>query len=314
MQENINQVISFENNMPVESNAYYSVNNVSGVLHPAGDDNALVYEVISSNNQSTYDKPRSGYSIALMRKGYIVAIAITCAAAEFAANKNEFIAIIKSLSPVKYAKSNTNAASSLPKLPADAVCPFLPVCDGYTYSYTKQDPYLKSTLTHTTAYEKAEDKIVKGKRFRGFKITSTNPEDNNRNVFYNYENGMLIMHTEQTNYLGGLNGMFTTVIELKTDLQEGGNWTDNVIMEGGSKVIKNTILEKDVSVVIGGKSYEFVTIVERKINATTIEGRNVESVQKVYYAKGIGKIKIEDGYAGGDVFETVMTSHSIPGQ
>ena len=43
------------------------------------------------------------------------------------------------------------------------------------------------------------------------------------------------------------------------------------------------------------------------------EGIPVVSVPiKVYYAKGIGKIKTEEGYAGGDVFENVMTSYSFP--
>lgn len=309
----------------------YKVTDLSARTPPLIKDfkNAIALELIAR------EKAESGYLVQLVKDDVVVSIYILSSYQEFPGNKPEMLNILRSISAIKNQKTLPTAANvkSNAKLPAGIVSEFLPICNGYSYTYTEYDPIL-GKVTHTKSYEKAPGKMVNGKQFKGFLIRCTNPFLDGRYEYYNFENGILRVHKEnegfstssfeeynifnpaerRTSYETRLEGKntFTTSVVLKTNAPEGSSWSEKTVDAGYTSTSKYTILEKGVTVKAGDKSYTNVTIVGQQINATIVTtGTQVSMNIKTYFAKGIGLIKTEIQKGSENTTQSVMETFAF---
>lgn len=95
-----------------------------------------------------------------------------------------------------------------------------------------------------------------------------------------------VWETEKTG-----SGKYLSFTELKNG-GEGTEWTDRQVVNSNPVTISSEVVETGLSLTVRGKNYSPVIHVERTV---TIEylGEEMElNTQDIYYAKGVGKIKV----------------------
>ena len=111
-------------------------------------------------------------------------------------------------------------------------------------------------------------------------------------------------------------GKYLNFIELKAG-NIGTEWTDIQVVNDNLVYIHSKITETDLSLMVQGKSYSPVMHVERSVTIKFQGENKLLNTQDIYYAKGVGKIKvIEKGndLLMGTAFTTTqeLVSYNLP--
>ncbi len=266
----------------------------------------------------------------------------------------KYIADFKSfLGSLKYGFQNENKPNiSNTKSPSAAVndagnsCSYFPVVNGMKFTYMRKDMTGEHTVVES--YTVAKDKTLKsGKVIKGYKINTTVANRNNTIIYYYCEDGSVKMYSEMPAYNTYIkeyeedysilpsdynkpdykktpiwetekygSGKYLSFTELK-DGGEGTEWTDRQVVNNNPVTISSEITETALSLSVRGKTYSPVLHVERTVTINYL-GEDMElNTQDIYYAKGVGKIKVvEKGkdLLMGNSFTTTqeLVSYNIP--
>lgn len=267
----------------------------------------------------------------------------------FANYDEEFKSLLASLNYV-YAPDNKTAPSkpttALPEKNSGSSCSYFPVVNGMKFTYLRNDMTGEHTIAES--YTAVKDKTLKsGKVIKGYKINTTVANRNNTIIYYYCEDGSVKMYSEMPAYNTYIkeyvedysilpsdynkpdykktpvwetektgSGKYLSFTELKNG-GEGTEWTDRQVVNSNPVTISSEVVETGLSLTVRGKNYSPVIHVERTV---TIEylGEEMElNTQDIYYAKGVGKIKVvEKGkdLLMGNSFTTTqeLVSYNIP--
>lgn len=270
--------------------------------------------------------------------------------------ETEFLSILKSIKKPGNASivpqtststMQTNAGNQRSGNTSDN-CNYFPVVNGMKLTYKRNDMTGEHSIVES--YTVVKDKTLKsGKVIKGYKINTTVENRNNTIVYYYCDNGSMKMYSEMPAYNtfikeyeedysvlpSDYNKPFykkTPIWETEkygsgkyisfTELKDGGagtEWTDRQVVNSNPVTINSEIVETGLSLTVQGKKYSPVIHVERTVTINYL-GEDMElNTQDIYYAKGVGKIKvIEEGndLLMGNSFTTTqeLVSHNLPAQ
>ncbi|MEP7372392.1 MAG: hypothetical protein ABI675_03315 [Chitinophagaceae bacterium] len=216
------------------------------------------------------------------------------------------------------------------------------------FTYLRNDMGGEHSIVES--YTIVKDKTLKsGKLIKGYKINTTIANRNNTIIYYYCEDGSVKMYSEMPAYNTHIKeyvedySVFpsdynkpeykkTPVWETEkygsgkylsfTELKDGGvgtGWTDRQVVNNNPVTITSEIIETGLSLTVRGKTYSPVMHVERTVTINYL-GEDMElNTQDIYYAKGVGKIKVvEKGndLLMGNSFTTTqeLVSHNLPAQ
>ena len=236
--------------------------------------------------------------------------------------------------------------SSPPGKITDNSCSYFPVMSGMKFNYIRND--MSGDHSVVESYTVVKDKTLKsGKIIKGYKINTTVANRNNTIIYYYCEGGSVKMYSEMPAYNTYIkeyeedysvlpsdynkpdykktpiwetekygSGKYLSFTELKNG-GEGTEWTDRQVVNNNPVTISSEITETGLSLTVRGKKYSPVIHVERTVTINYM-GEDMDlNTQDIYYAKGVGKIKVvEHGkdLLMGNSFTTTqeLVSYNIP--
>ncbi|GAA0748861.1 hypothetical protein [Gaetbulibacter jejuensis] len=197
-------------------------------------------------------------------------------------------------------------------------CDFFPDQETVTYTYT--EPSAFGITNNEVTYEFQGNKTINGKTYKAYnKYVNGMVPEVNQVLYVSCANNSLIMGNEIYVFnkeLIGYEQDITKIIDIyatpiyevsmvptgqfylptviKPNNSIGEVWTEKSAMHGQIVTNKNSILEKDITVEVQGRTFEHVYVVSQETwSESGINGNQKILDAKIYYAKGLGMIKTE---------------------
>ena len=241
---------------------------------------------------------------------------------------------------------NTTSKTAIAEKGAINSCDYFPVKNGMKFTYTRNDMAGEHRIVES--YTAVADKAFKsGKIVKGYKINTTVANRNNTIIYYYCDKNSMKMYSEMPAYNTHIgtyvedNSIFpsdynkpdyqkTPVWETEkygsgkylnfTELKAGNigtEWTDIQVVNDNLVFIHSKIIGTGLALTVQGKSYSPVMHVERSVTIKFQGENKLLNTQDIYYAKGVGKIKvIENGndLLMGTAFTTTqeLVSYNVP--
>jgi hypothetical protein len=281
------------------------------------------------------------------------AVMILCSAKgkSFAKYDREFLSLLASLK-YSFAPDKADNTTGVSKSKTGStengspnLCSYFPVVNGMKLTYKRNNMTGQHTITET--YTSVKDKTLKsGKAIKGFKITSSEANRNNTVIYYYCDSGSVKMYAEMPEYNTQITGYVedysvlpsdynkpdykkTPIWETEkygsgkylsfTELKAGGvddEWTDIQVINSNPVIITSEIEETGLTITAGGKTYTSVIHLKRTVSVKFLGEIQELNTQDIYYAKGIGKIKViekgQDILMGSYTTTQELISHNLP--
>jgi hypothetical protein len=210
------------------------------------------------------------------------------------------------------------------KVPDCKTCHYLSLCKNMEFVYNEVDLLginrtIKLTYTHFNTISTGKDVLY------GYAVSGEVFDEENGNVYYHC-NGEVITQlyeipTANIDYVGSgwelkkpwklptwdnlqlvdnyeksidfNTGLFRSITLLPINAPVGTTWLDTAIVDNNPSLIRQTIIGKEDSVELGGKTYKNVFTVQRRVESKTLRG-DIVSEQILSYTEKAGLFNIQD--------------------
>jgi hypothetical protein len=201
----------------------------------------------------------------------------------------------------------------------DTFCDYFPLPKKMVYTYIQSGGFFGDEIVREE-YSYIGDKIIDGKPYRGYKISSTDVNKDGKVAYYNCSDGVFSNCMRRYNYVQEQTGYeedifgnrtpvyeyvekptdkFISWTEFKAGESVGATWTEEQIVQKGVATVTSTIEEKGLTLIVNYKKYTDVMKISRKVYQNVLGEKNLIAKQDVYYAKGVGRIKSFNEGVGG---------------